>query len=393
MAELSETVATLYRHIGRRVVAAKEHTAVHFSAILPLVFEIFVRLSVLSRGTAVTLFTLRKTLEGEYTEAGIPAQSVLEVGFPELSPRDEGNIRTTLWQLVQDLNATNYSSDDIGTACFLSATTTAEKVGGKVLRLGLVKRAIEGLKSEPVFLNGWPPVDTYLSSLPENYADHHGRVDQSLEVTALDDRFANWGPSVVEMADRAYQNRDTFTILAAACFALQLDVQKRFKIDMWRSDDYLQAAIAENAMSPPMEKDLPERLIEAIVTVNALINSNLDASDRFAEGTGPNSKTEELLATFKANAAGVWVLTLLAKIRPTNKQRNSHMRSIWLRLGTVHPELLVGPARMFTGRFIEGISAGTPQLESWPLVKDQGVFLASLIRPKLVTNSPVRKTA
>lgn len=82
MAATSDTVATLYKHIGRRVIAAKEHTELHLLAILPLVFEIFVRLSVLNHGTVDTLFALRRNLEGEYTDDGLPAQSIMEVGFP-----------------------------------------------------------------------------------------------------------------------------------------------------------------------------------------------------------------------------------------------------------------------------------------------------------------------
>jgi hypothetical protein len=388
MTAISDTVATLYKHIGRRVVAAKEHTELHLLAILPLVLEIFVRLSVLNRGTADTLFALRGNLEGEYTDDGLPAQSIIDVGLPPISARDEGKIRTTLWQLVQDLNARGYSPEDIATACFLSATKNAERSGGKVIRFGIIKRAIDSLKWEPVFQNGRPPLETYLLSLPENYAEYKGGVDISVDVgAALDDQFSNWGPSVVEMVESVFQNKDFLEQLAAACFALQQDVHKKFKVDMWRCDDYLLAAVTEQAMSPPLELDFPDRLLEAFGAVNGMINSNLDESDRQAREA--KSKTDELLATMRANAAGVWVLTLLAKMRAKNKLRNSHMRSIWLMLGTIQAEELVEPAKMFTGTFLDGISAGTLDLDNWPRVNHRGLFLASLIRPKSIIRSPI----
>jgi hypothetical protein len=162
-------------------------------------------------------------------------------------------------------------------------------------------------------------------------------------------------------------------LFAAACFALHQDMKKAMKIDLWRCDDVLQAAIEERRPPPaPGGLEFPDRLLKSILMLKEIGDSNLDISEQ------PNAKDVVLKATFRANAAAIWLLTAMAKTQ-TAKIQQSNMIYIWLLLGMVSAEDLIEPAKFFTGNYFDGVSCEQLALEDWPKIDDPNIFLASLI--------------
>jgi hypothetical protein len=310
-------------------------------------------------------------LAGAKREHGITATAIMGTKFPQQPAWYHDKVGITLWHRVQDLNSKGYDTDEIAAACANLTFQLAEKVSDKWLACGIIKNAHNKLSCEPAYAPTGLSSHAFLVSLKEQSVQGAQRSGPSLFEDAR--KLLEWEIATCNVVKSSSENPQTFRLLAAACFALHQDMKKAMKIDLWRCDDVLQAAIEERRPPPaPGGLEFPDRLLKSILMLKEIGDSNLDISEQ------PNAKDVVLKATFRANAAAIWLLTAMAKTQ-TAKIQQSNMIYIWLLLGMVSAEDLIEPAKLFTGSYFDGISCGQLALEDWPKIDDPNIFLASLI--------------
>jgi hypothetical protein len=365
-------VLAIFQQIGNRILGIKESRPdIIYPVILTELFGICVRLWVLERGSVATLKHLEQVLAGAKREHGIPATAIMGTEFPQQPAWYHDKVGITLWHRVQDLNSKGYDTDEIAAACANLTFQLAEKVSDKWLACGIIKNAHNKLSCEPAYAPTGLSSHAFLVSLKEQSVQGAQRSGPSLFEDAR--KLLEWEIATCNVVKSSSENPQTFRLLAAACFALHQDMKKAMKIDLWRCDDVLQAAIEERGPPPaPGGLEFPDRLLKSILMLKEIGDSNLDISEQ------PNAKDVVLKATFRANAAAIWLLTATAKTQTANIQQ-SNVIYIWLLLGMVSAEDLIEPAKLFTGSYFDGISCGQLALEDWPKIDDPNIFLASVI--------------
>lgn len=163
-----------------------------------------------------------------------------------------------------------------------------------------------------------------------------------------------------------FEDRNLFTLLAAALFALQQDALVALSIDLRKTDDMVHA-IATDKLRPDPLGSFPERFGLAIDSLRTINDTNL----QFLEIQKPDHIGNEdfkglrVMASLRSVSARIWLLTLMSKT-PVSLNLKIGVAAILMLFESVKADELVEDARAFSGTFFNDARAGTFNLLHWP---------------------------
>lgn len=379
----NSNVQAIFEDIRNRVIGIKENTNISNLVIVPTLFDISVRLAVQCRGLSTTLDALAATLAAAERDYGIPATAIIEIKLPIQPPHHRAIVNVTLRHLVCDLNAKGHSAVDMAEAFGAFALQLADKAADKWFAVAVVKDTLEKLRREPTNVPSASLPDMFLAALKansENESSSGSEIEQQSErmMSKVDRELLEWELSVKNLVARLFEDRGAFRLLAAAVFALQQDMRKALRVDLWKIDDIIQGTIDDRIPPPPPGGlKFQDRCVKSMEILSGIRKINQDLCDNPPDR--PDTGPLVFASTLRANAASIWLLTVMAKIQESTNLKLT-MMNIWLRLGMVPADELIEPAKMFSGTYFNDISSEQFVLDAWPRVNDPNVFVESLIR-------------
>jgi hypothetical protein len=161
------------------------------------------------------------------------------------------------------------------------------------------------------------------------------------------------------------KDHEAFVLLAAAIFVLHQDMKKAMKIDLRKTDEVIQGLEDDKLLkSLPGGLNFLERNAKAFEMITEIIHINEEFC--VSNANNADAKTQIVMSSFRARAAQVWMLTLMAKTGKDNRMKLTSA-NIWMRLQIVDRTYLAQPAKEFTGTYFNGVSCDQFALNDWPL--------------------------
>jgi hypothetical protein len=163
-----------------------------------------------------------------------------------------------------------------------------------------------------------------------------------------------------------FEDREVFTMICGAVFALHQDVLKAFGVDMRKTHDGLPLVAAMEKRHPHPLGPFPTRVRFAMEKLQGIDDFNLN----FIENGCPAHVNKEeygvqsMMARMRSIAARVWLLTILSKSREATGLKLG-VTNMWLMLQMVPAIDLVADAEIFTGTYFDGISSNPMDLKQW----------------------------
>lgn len=180
--------------------------------------------------------------------------------------------------------------------------------------------------------------------------------------------------NVTQTVTALFANRDLFTALGGAVFALQQDLKRAANINLWDKTNILHQLVDQH-LKMPKSIGQSARVDEAVNDLNSILEMNLTFLENYqttykhnppAHLTAADLEAYAFQGGLRCRAAQVWLLTVKPPSPTGQDMVQLAATNVWLRLGAIGANDLVEMANELSGTFYNEVKCTSFELSDWP---------------------------